>query len=65
MNARLAGLTFEVAGVRATLAIQFTRIAELQAELDLMPAARQRRHAMRAPVAAPSPGHNGNGRSHV
>ena len=64
LNARVAGLAFELAGVRTTLDIQFKRIAELQAEVDLLPAARRRRQAMRAPGSVPVPGHNGNGRSH-
>jgi hypothetical protein len=62
LNARLAGLNFEMEGIRTTLAIQFKRIAELQAELDLLPAARRRREGMR--ISPPPPAHNGNGRSH-
>ena len=64
LNARLAGLTFEMAGIRSTLDTQFKRIAELQAELDLLPAARRRREAMRLPTSPPRPAHNGNGHSH-
>jgi hypothetical protein len=64
LNARFAGLAFEMAGVRTTLEVQFKRIAELQAELDLLPAARRRREEMRTPTLPPTPGHNGNGRSH-
>ena len=65
LKARLTGLTFEMAGVRSTLAIQFKRIADLQAELDLQPAARLRREAMRTATSPPSPRHSGNGRSHA
>ena len=60
LNAHVAGLALELAEVRNTLDIQFKRIAELQAEVDVLPAARRRRQTMRAP--APVPAHNGNGR---
>ena len=60
LNAHVTGLALELAEVRATLDIQFKRIAALQAEVDLLPAARRRRKARRA--AAPVPAHNGNGR---
>ena len=61
LNAHVAGLALELAEVRNTLDIQFKRIAELQAEVDVLPAARRRRQTMRAP--APVPAHNGNGNS--
>jgi uncharacterized small protein (DUF1192 family) len=60
LNAHVAGLALELAEVRSTLDIQFKRIAALQAEVDLLPAARRRRQAERVP--APVPAHNGNGR---
>ena len=60
LNAHVAGLALELAEMRTTLDIQFKRIATLQAEVDLLPAARRRRGAGRA--AAPVPAHNGNGR---
>ena len=62
LTARVAGLTFEVAGMRAVLDVQFKRIAAMQAELDLLPAARRRRKTTTASL--PSPAHNGNGRAH-
>ena len=63
LTTRVAGLTFEVAGLRAVLDVQFKRIAAMQAELDLLPAARRRRHAMRAPMFVSPPARNGNGHS--
>jgi uncharacterized small protein (DUF1192 family) len=62
LNAHVSGLALELAEVRTTLDIQFKRIAALQAEVDLLPAARRRRDLVRAP--APVPPGNGNGRSH-
>ena len=62
MNARLAGLTFEVAGLRSTLDIQFKRIAALQAELDMLPTARRRREATR--MSLPPSAHDGPRRTH-
>jgi uncharacterized small protein (DUF1192 family) len=59
LNAHVEGLALELVDVRTTLDIQFKRIAALQAEMDVLPAARRRRHTMRAP--APVTGHNGNG----
>ena len=63
LTARLDGMTFEIAGLRSILDVQFKRIAAMQAELDLLPAARRRRHAMRPPTLTPPPvsGRNGNG----
>jgi len=62
LNAHVAGLTLELADVRTTLDIQCKRIVALQAEVDVLPAARRRRDAVRAP--APVPPDNGNGRNH-
>lgn len=53
----------EMAGLRADLEIQFKRIAQLQAELDVLSAARKPRQ-LRAPMWPPRPSHNGNLRSH-
>ena len=65
LTARVAGLTFEMAGMRAVLDVQFKRIAAMQAELDLLPTARRRRKTTM--TSLPSPAHNrsGNGRTHV
>ena len=53
----------ELAAVRATLKVQFKRMAEMQAELDLLPHARRRRQTLRALLAAP-PSHNSRYYSH-
>jgi hypothetical protein len=39
-----------LADVRTTLDIQFKSITSLQAEMDILPAARRRREAVRAPA---------------
>ena len=60
----LATLTTEVASLRSALDIQFKRIAAIQAEIDLLPASRRRRHLVEMPlptVATPKVGHTGNG----
>lgn len=65
LTARLAGLTFEMAGIRSVLDIQFKRIAAMQAEIDLLPVARRRRRQeMHLATSLRPPAHNGNGRSH-
>ena len=61
LNAHVAGLALELAEVRNSLDIQFKRIAQLQAEMDLSPAGR-RRGAVRAPASVPA--HHGNGDGH-
>ena len=61
LNAHVEGLALELVDVRTTLDIQFKRIAALQAEVDLLPAARRRREALRAPAVVALPAHNGNG----
>jgi hypothetical protein len=63
INARLDEQAEEMTGLRKAFEIQFTRIAELQAELDVSPAGRRRRneeiHLLSFPLLPP---HNGNGR---
>lgn len=49
----------EVASLRAALDVQFRRIAQMQAELDVLPTARERRKFIRAQSEPPS--NNGNG----
>ena len=44
--------------------IQTKRIAQMQAELDVLPVARKRRESLRALLTA-QPSHNGNGHSKV
>jgi hypothetical protein len=50
----LATLTTEVASLRSALDIQFKRIAAMQAEIDLLPASRRRRHLAMTSRAQPS-----------
>jgi hypothetical protein len=57
---RLREQALEMASLRAALDIQFRRIADMQAELDLLPHARRRRQTLRALLAQP-PSHNGEG----
>jgi len=49
----------QLAGLRAALEVQFKRIAQMQAELDVLPQARQRRNTLRELLTAAP--HNGNG----
>jgi hypothetical protein len=52
---RLHEQGLEMATLRAALDVQFTRIAQMQAELDLLPQARRRRQTLRVLLAAPPP----------
>ena len=63
LMSRLHEHALELAAVRATIAVQFKRIAEMQAELDVLPHARKRRKTLRALLAEP-PSHNGRNHSH-
>jgi len=53
----------EIAGLRAAIDVQFARMAQMQAELDVLPTARERRRQIRT-LIAPLSEANGNGRSH-
>jgi septal ring factor EnvC (AmiA/AmiB activator) len=59
LDAKLQAQALEVANLRAALDVQFKRIAQMQAELDVLPTARERRKFIRAQLDPPS--HNGNG----
>jgi uncharacterized small protein (DUF1192 family) len=60
INGRLDLLTLEMSNMGAFLDTQFKRIAALQAELDLLPAARERRQELRKQIPSlPSSGGNG------
>ena len=60
MNGRLDLLTLEMSNMSVFLDTQFKRIAALQAELDLLPAARERREELRRLIPSPaSSGGNG------
>jgi hypothetical protein len=52
---RLHEQGLEMATLRAVLDVQFTRIAQMQAELDLLPYARRRRQTLRVLLAEPPP----------
>jgi len=71
---RLDAQSLEMAALRAALDVQFKRIAQMQAELDLLPLARTRRSLLMAGLPSATPrrprgaervaSQNGNGRSH-
>ena len=60
LEAQFQAQALEVAALRSALDVQFKRIAQMQAELDVLPTARERRKSTRAEVQPPSD--NGNGR---
>jgi hypothetical protein len=61
LEAHVREQALEMANLRTALDVQFKRIAEIQAELDILPHARKRRSSLRAlPIPA---SHDGNGRS--
>ena len=51
----------QLASLRAALEVQFERIAQMQAELDVLPQARQRRNILRGLLVAAAPNGNGHG----
>lgn len=60
LQSMLHAQALELDRLRASIDVQFTRIAQMQAELDALPHARKRREALRVlPAQGPSP--NGNG----
>lgn len=63
LQAKIRGHELEMAALRASLDVQLKRIAQMQAELDVLPHARKRRASLRA-ILDPVPSHNGNGRTH-
>ena len=58
LDALLQAQALEVANLRSVLDVQFKRIAQMQAELDVLPTARERRQSIRPQLQSPS---NGNG----
>jgi uncharacterized coiled-coil protein SlyX len=62
LMSRLNEQGLELTTLRAALAVQFKRIASMQAELDLLPHARKRRQALRQLLVQP-PSHNGDNHS--
>jgi hypothetical protein len=60
LEARLQEQALEMANLRTALDVQFKRIAQLQAELDVLPHARKRRSKLRALLIPAS--NNGHGR---
>jgi hypothetical protein len=63
ISGRLDLLTLEMGNMSAFLDTQFKRIAALQAELDLLPAARERREGLRRLILPSGPLSGGNGES--
>jgi hypothetical protein len=61
-NLRLAQQGEEIASLRASADIQFKRMAQIQAELDALPAARERRSAVRTHLTLALPPANRNGK---
>ena len=59
LDAKLQEQARLVDNLRAALDVQFKRIAQIQAELDVLPIARERRKSLRARLELPS--NNGNG----
>ena len=64
LDARLQDQTLEIVALRAALEVQFTRIAHMQAELDVLPRARRRRQALKSFLTS-LPSHNGNGHTNT
>lgn len=60
LTSRVHDQARELASLRAALDIQFRRIADMQAELDLLPYARRRRQTLGA-LFAQVPSNNGDG----
>jgi hypothetical protein len=63
LNDRLDLHALEMSNLRSFLDTQFKRIAQLQAELDLLPTAQERRKSLRMPAPTRRPSRNGNGDS--
>jgi hypothetical protein len=61
LSQRLDEQATEIATLRTALNTQFIRIARMQAELDMLPAARERREQGRRDRTASAPASNGNG----
>ena len=59
LEVKLQAQALEVDNLRVALDVQFKRIAQMQAELDVLPAARERRKSIRLQLQPPSS--NGNG----
>jgi hypothetical protein len=62
LAARVEEQSLDVANLRAALALQFTRIAQMQAELDGLPSARRRRRFL-LKLMAQTPSQLGDGRT--
>jgi len=62
LDARLREQSLDMANLRTALDVQFKRIAQMQAELDMLPQARKRRSLLLP--GSPHVPSNGNGNSH-
>ena len=65
LDAQLQEQALEVASLRSALDVQFKRIAQMQAELDILAAARARRKTISTLLRQlPASSNNGNGKGH-
>ena len=65
LDAQLQEQALEVASLRSALDVQFKRIAQMQAELDILAAARARRKTISTLLRQlPASNNNGNGKGH-
>jgi len=65
LDAQLQEQALEVANLRSALDVQFKRIAQMQAELDILGTARARRKTISAlSHQLPASHNNGNGKGH-
>jgi hypothetical protein len=65
LDAQFQEQALEVASLRSALDVQFKRIAQMQAELDMLAAARARRKTISALLhLLPASNNNGNGKGH-
>jgi|SoiMethySBSTD1v2_1073268.scaffolds.fasta_scaffold2279072_2 predicted DNA-binding ribbon-helix-helix protein len=60
LAARLDEQTAEIASLKSALAVQFTRVAQLQAQIDVLPTARRRGEELRSTLTTVAAS-NGNG----
>ena len=64
LQAKIHANELEMASLRAALDVQFTRITQMQAELDVLPHARERRKTVRMLLARRPSSNGDNGRGH-
>jgi hypothetical protein len=65
LDIKLQAQAVEVANLRSALDVQFKRIAQMQAELDILATARARRKTLSTLLhQLPARNNNGNGKGH-